>query len=169
MVKRHRKNEGEEQGLLTPCREKSLTSMVRMTLALGNVVIEERVTHLPAEDRDLGHTAGQRTTMRTSYQGACRHLTIFCSLSDQPGPSHTEQDTHPGLIPRTLQGYGSAQEQVTKKQGQVGSSPGPASDPSLSKSGNLSELWFLFQKTGRGKLASLKSCQEGGWEAVSKH
>ena len=46
----------EEEGLLTPCREKSLTSAVRRILAMGDMdVVEERVTHAPAEDRDMSH------------------------------------------------------------------------------------------------------------------
>lgn len=49
----------EEQGLLISCREKSLTSMVRRILALRDMDVEKRVTHSPAEDRVLGHSAGQ--------------------------------------------------------------------------------------------------------------
>lgn len=76
-------------------REKSLTSKARKILALGDVDIEDRGTHPPAEDRDPGHSAGQPAAVRTSHRGECRELPIFCSLP--PAWASTHGAVHPTL------------------------------------------------------------------------
>ena len=87
--------------------------MVRKILALGDVDTEDRGTRPPAEDRDLGHSAGQPAAMRTSHQGECRHLSISCSLPQQPGPPHIQQGIP--LWPLPHEGLGKAQGQATEK------------------------------------------------------
>lgn len=65
--------------------------MVRRILALGDMdVVEEKVTHPPAEDRDLAHSAGQQDAMGTSHQGTCRCLMDLLLTPPPLSGLHTE-------------------------------------------------------------------------------
>ena len=45
MAKQHKRDDGEGEGLLAPCREKSPTSMIRKILSLGYLDMVEE-THM---------------------------------------------------------------------------------------------------------------------------
>lgn len=54
MAKQHKRDDGEEEGLLAPCRERSPTSMIRKILSLGYLNMVEETHPCSSEDRDLG-------------------------------------------------------------------------------------------------------------------
>lgn len=96
-------------------------------------MIWKRESHPPAEDRDLGHRGlAIKVHADTSQSSEASSTSLGLGLHTQ------SRAPPPDLTPRTLQGHGSAQEPATEKRDRVGSSLGPASDPCLSKIGNLS-------------------------------
>lgn len=54
MAKQHKRDDGEGEGLLAPCRERSPTSMIRKILSLGYLDMVEETHTCSSEDRDLG-------------------------------------------------------------------------------------------------------------------
>lgn len=119
MAKQHTRHEGEEKGLLTLYREKSLTSMARRILALGDMDVAEKghtSSHAPAEDRYLGHNPGQLVAVGTSHQGERRGM----AQSSETSPASLGLHTH--SRPSHLRGAGQCPRVSHREMGQVGSS-----------------------------------------------
>lgn len=129
MVKQHRRNEGQEQGLLTPHRETSPISIAREILALGDMaMVEKRVTQSPAEDGDPLTVLASRLQWRL----AIRYMQMPHDLPEhphQPGPPHRAGQ------PTLASNLGSTRawqcaRASHRETGGMGSSLSPASDPS---------------------------------------
>lgn len=129
MAKQHRRNEGQEQGLLTSHREISPTSMAREILALGDMdMVEKRVTQPSAEDRDLLMVLAGRLQWRL----AITYIQMPHDLLEhphQPGPPHRAGQ------PTLVSNLGSTRawectRASHRETGGMGSSLSPASDPS---------------------------------------
>lgn len=102
MAKQHKRDDGEGEGLLAPCRERSPTSMIRKILSLGHLDVVEEIHTCSSEDKDLG--PGSADCKRASHQGECRCLAIFCSLHHQLGLHPQSQPSNPDLKPGSTRG-----------------------------------------------------------------
>lgn len=122
MAKQHRRKEGQEQGLPTPHRETSPTSMAREILALGAMdMVEKRVTQPSAEDRDLLTVLAGRL----QWILAIRYIQMSHDLLEHPHqPRPPDRSGQP-----TLASWQCARASH-RKMGGMGSSHSPASDPS---------------------------------------